>query len=93
MHDAERHAVIPAQRHRVNRAGRPKSPLTRLELSSMQACTIRGMEPDLPPGTNTTRLFEDKTPNALILNRILLNSLNVAAHDDLAPPDGKDLST
>ena len=38
-----------------------------------------------------TKLFEDKTPNAIILNRILLNSLNVAAHDDLVDADGRDL--
>jgi len=49
------------------------------------------MEPDLPPGANATKLFEDKTPNAIVLNRILLNSLNVAAHDDLAQPDGSEL--
>jgi len=49
------------------------------------------MEPDLATGTNATKLFEDKTPNAIILNRILLNSLNVAAHDDLAQTDGSDL--
>src|SRR5262245_24553782 len=55
------------------------------------AAKIRDMEPDLPTGTNSTKLFEDKTPNAIILNRILLNSLNVAAHDDLAQPDGSEL--
>ena len=49
------------------------------------------MEPELPPGMGATKLFEDKTPNAIILNRILLNSLNVAAHDDLAQPDGSEL--
>jgi hypothetical protein len=49
------------------------------------------MEPDLPPGTQATKLFEDKTTNAIILNRILLNSLNVAAYDDLADADGRDL--
>jgi len=40
------------------------------------------MEPDLPTGTNATKLFGDKTPNAIILNRILLN---------LAQPDGSEL--
>lgn len=49
------------------------------------------MEPELPPGTSATKLFEDKTPNAIILNRILLNSLNVAAHDDLEQPDESEL--
>jgi len=49
------------------------------------------MEPELPPGTSATKLFEDKTPNAIILNRILLNSLNVAAHDDLEQADGSEL--
>lgn len=49
------------------------------------------MEPDLPPGTGATKLFEDKTPNTIILSRILLNSLHVAAHDDLAEQDGSDL--
>lgn len=49
------------------------------------------MEPELPVGMGATKLFEDKTPNAIILNRILLNSLNVAAHDDLSQADGSDL--
>ena len=49
------------------------------------------MEPVLPPGAGATKLFEDKTPNAIILNRILLNSLNLAAHDDLASGDGSEL--
>jgi hypothetical protein len=48
------------------------------------------MEPELP-GTSATKLFEDKTPNAIILNRILLNSLNIAAHDDLQQADGSEL--
>jgi hypothetical protein len=34
---------------------------------------------------------EDKTPNAIILNRILLNSLHIAGHDDLVQQDGSDL--
>ena len=63
----------------------------RLELSSMEPATIFFMEPDLPPGTTATKLFEDKTPNAIILNRILLNSLNVAALDDLEQTDGSEL--
>jgi hypothetical protein len=49
------------------------------------------MEPELPPGVSATKLFEDKTPNAIILNRILLNSLNVAGHDDLDQVDGSEL--
>ena len=49
------------------------------------------MQPELPPGANSTKLFEDKTPNAIILNRILLNSLHIAGHDDLVPQDGNDL--
>jgi len=49
------------------------------------------MEQELPSGAGATKLFEDKTPNAIILNRILLNSLHVAAHDDLADADGSDL--
>src|SRR5262249_20582850 len=49
------------------------------------------MESELPPGTSATKVFEDKTPNAIILNRILLNSLNVAAHDDLEPAEGSEL--
>jgi hypothetical protein len=49
------------------------------------------MEPDLPPGANATKLFEDKTPNAIILNRVLLNSLHIARHDDLVAQDGSDL--
>src|SRR5690349_5109380 len=49
------------------------------------------MELELPPGASAAKLFEDKTPNAIILNRILLNSLHVAAHDDLTPADGSDL--
>jgi hypothetical protein len=49
------------------------------------------MEPELPSGASATKLFEDKTPNAIILNRILLNSLNVAAHDDLADAEGSEL--
>lgn len=63
----------------------------RLELSSMEPATIFFMEPELPPGTSATKLFEDKTPNAIILNRILLNSLNVAAHDDLEQAEGSEL--
>jgi hypothetical protein len=49
------------------------------------------MQPELPPGANSAKLFEDKTPNAIILNRILLNSLHIAWHDDLVPQDGSDL--
>ena len=49
------------------------------------------MLPELPPGTGSTKLFEDKTPNAIILNRILLNSLHIAGHDDLVAQDGSDL--
>src|SRR5918992_6250745 len=63
----------------------------RLELSSMEPATIFFMEPELPPGVSATKLFEDKTPNAIILNRILLNSLNVAGHDDLDHADGSEL--
>ena len=61
------------------------------KLSSSSPATIPSMEPELPPGASATKLFEDKTPNATILNRILLNSLNVAAHDDLPDADGSDL--
>jgi hypothetical protein len=61
------------------------------ELSSMQPATIGLMEPELPPGTSATKLFEDKTPAAIILNRILLNSLNIAAHNDLEQADGSEL--
>ena len=57
----------------------------------MEPATILFMEPELPPGTTATKLFEDKTPNAIILNRILLNSLNVAAHDDLEQAEGSEL--
>lgn len=46
---------------------------------------------DLPPGVGVTKLFEDLTPNRIILNRILLNSLEIARHDDLSDQDGSEL--
>lgn len=48
----------------------------------MTPATIAAMEQELPSGA--IKLFESKTSNAIILNRIPLNSLHVAPHDDLA---------
>ena len=42
-------------------------------------------------GTNSTMLFNDKTPNAVILHRILLRSINIRNCTDLSQEEGSDL--
>lgn len=41
-------------------------------------------------GQNATMLFHDRTPNAIILNRILLRSLDLARHTDLMQEEGSE---
>jgi len=41
------------------------------------------MQPELSPGASCTKLFEDKTPNAIILNRILRSVLMAYARSPM----------
>jgi len=44
-----------------------------------------------PPGFDAVMVFDDKTPNNVILNRIVANSFSLAAHTDLSNEEGNDL--
>lgn len=47
--------------------------------------------PDVSPtGQNATMLFHDQTPNAIILNRMLLRSLDLSRHTNLTQPEGSE---
>ena len=49
------------------------------------------MQQDPPLGVTSTKLFEDKTPNRVILSRVLLNSIEIAQGTDLSNEDGSDV--
>ena len=44
-----------------------------------------------PPGFTAVMVFDDKTPNTIILNRIVKNSFALAAHTDLSTVEVNDL--
>jgi hypothetical protein len=43
-----------------------------------------------PPGTTAVMVFNDPTPNTVILNRIVRNSIHIAQHTDLERQEGSD---
>jgi hypothetical protein len=43
------------------------------------------------PGFTAVMVFDDKTPNSIILNRIVKNSFALADHTDLSPEETNDL--
>lgn len=46
---------------------------------------------DVPlTGQNATLLFRDETPNRIVLDRILLRSIDLARHTDLTQEEGSD---